>query len=103
MSRIGNPQTFADCQSAKQQIDNLRYEKSSRGATLSADTDRLAICATLNRYPCPRGSITSPQYRADKAVRAASDQTGCDHRRQKYFLETNDFQKNSDLVETSIQ
>src|SRR5437016_9387234 len=57
VSRIGNPQTFADCQSAKQQIDNLRYEKSSRGATISADTDRLAICATLNRYPCPRGSI----------------------------------------------
>ena len=55
MSRIGNPQTFADCQSAKQQIDNLRYEKSSRGATISADTDRLAVCATntteaLNRY-----------------------------------------------------
>ena len=46
VSRIGNPQTFADCQSAKQQIDNLRYEKSSRGATISADTDRLAVCAT---------------------------------------------------------
>src|SRR5437016_7452770 len=56
VSRIGNPQGSADCQSAKQQIDNLRYEKSSRGATISADTDRLAVCATntteaLNRYP----------------------------------------------------
>ena len=41
------------CQSAKQQIDNLRYEKSSRGATISADTDRLTICATLNGYGSP--------------------------------------------------
>src|SRR5207302_8781748 len=58
VSRIGNPQTFADCQSAKQQIDNLRYEKSSRAATISRDTDRLAVCATntteaLNRYSPP--------------------------------------------------
>ena len=60
VSRIGNPQTFADCQSAKQQIDNLRYEKSSRSATISADTHRLAVCATntteaLNRYPASAG------------------------------------------------
>ena len=71
VSRIGNPQTFADCQSAKQQIDNLRYEKSSRGATISADTDadtdRLAVCATntteaLKRYGALRskGSPFAP-------------------------------------------
>ena len=58
MSRIGNRQSFADCLSAKQQIDNLRYEKSSRAATISGDTDRLAVCATdtteaLNRYSPP--------------------------------------------------
>src|SRR5437660_40154 len=71
VSWIGNPQTFADCQSAKQQIDNLRYEKSSRGATISADTDadtdRLAVCATntteaLKRYGALRskGSPFAP-------------------------------------------
>src|SRR5439155_14062017 len=52
VSRIGNPQTFADCQSAKQQIDNLRYEKSSRAATISGDTDRLAVCATNTYVGC---------------------------------------------------
>jgi hypothetical protein len=29
VSRIGNPQTSADCQSAIRQIANLRYEKSA--------------------------------------------------------------------------
>ena len=41
VSRIGNPPAPADCQSAKQQITNLRYAKSSRPATIWTDTDRL--------------------------------------------------------------
>ena len=61
VSRIGNPQTFADCQSAKQQIDNLRYEKSSRGATISADTDRLAEDEGDLLAARPRGEIIGLQ------------------------------------------
>src|SRR5256885_12381216 len=41
VSRIGNPPAPADCQSAKQQITNLRYAKSSRPGTIWTDTDRL--------------------------------------------------------------
>ena len=41
VSRIGNPPAPADCQSAKQQITNMRYAKSSRPATIWTDTDRL--------------------------------------------------------------
>ncbi len=55
MSRIGNPQTFADCQSAKQQIDNLRYEKSSRAATISGDTDRLG---SLRYFGCGYAALS---------------------------------------------
>ena len=39
MSRIGNPQVSADCQSATQPISNRRYKKFASLATISTETD----------------------------------------------------------------
>ena len=39
---------LAECNSAIQQIENLRYKKSSRLATILGDADRLKICITQN-------------------------------------------------------
>ena len=44
--RLGAVEGLAESNSAIQQIENLRYVKSSRLATIPGDTDRLEICAT---------------------------------------------------------
>jgi len=44
--RLGAVEGLAECNSAIQQIENLRYVKSSRLAAIPGDTDRLEVCAT---------------------------------------------------------